>query len=189
MSTASDRNRDRTASGKKLEDLYALIEGMEIAMFTTRRADGQLVSRPMATQTQAEGSDLWFVTDIESDKLDELEHDPHVNLAYYRDRTREWVSVSGTATVTQDRRAIHELYRPDWKAWFGDQGGARDGGPDDPRLALILVDVQLATYLKVDKPQPVVLFEVLKGMMTGTPPDVGEERHVSEGEIGGRPGR
>jgi general stress protein 26 len=76
MSTASDRNRDQATTGKKLEDLYALIEGMEIAMFTTRRADSQLVSRPMATQTQAEGSDLWFVTDIESEKLDELEHDP-----------------------------------------------------------------------------------------------------------------
>ena len=35
MSTASDRNRDDAPLGKKLEDLYDLIEGMEIAMFTT----------------------------------------------------------------------------------------------------------------------------------------------------------
>ena len=59
-------------TGKNLKDLYDLIDGIEIAMFTTRRPDGQLVSRPMATQTQAEGSDLWFVTDVESHKLDEL---------------------------------------------------------------------------------------------------------------------
>jgi general stress protein 26 len=45
-------------------------------MFTTRRRDGRLVSRPMAIQTHAEGSDLWFVTDIESNKLDELRFDP-----------------------------------------------------------------------------------------------------------------
>lgn len=169
--------------GKNLKELYELIEGIEIAMFTTRRPDGHLVSRPMATQTQAEGTDLWFVTDITSHKLDELDHDPHVNLAYYRDRTREWVSVSGTASVSQDRRAIHDLYRPDWKAWFGDQGGERNGGPDDPRLALIPVDVHSVTYLKVDKPQPVVLFEVAKGMLTGTPPKLGEERHVSGSEL------
>jgi general stress protein 26 len=123
------------------------------------------------------------VTDIESHKLDELEFDPHVNLAYYRDRTREWVSVSGTATVSRDRRAIHELYRPDWKAWFGDEGGEQNGGPDDPRLALILVDVESVTYLKVDKPQPVVLFEVAKAMVTGSPPDIGEERRVSGAEL------
>lgn len=184
MTTAADRNRDHAPLEKKLEDLYELIEGIEIAMFTTRRSDGHLVSRPMATQTQAEGTDLWFVTDIDTHKLDELEFDPHVNLSYYRDRTREWVSVSGTAAITQDRRAIRELYRPDWKAWFGDQGGERDGGPDDPRIALILVDVHSVTYLKVDKPRPVVLFEVVKGMVTGTPPKVGEERHVSRSELG-----
>jgi general stress protein 26 len=183
MSDSTDRTRTAAPLTKKLGELYELIEGIEIAMFTTRRPDGQLVSRPMATQTQAEGSDLWFVTNIESHKLDELEFDPHVNLAYYRDRTREWVSVSGIATVSQDRRAIHELYRKDWKAWFGDAGGARDGGPDDPRLALILIDVESVTYLKVDKPQPLVLFEVVKGMVTGTPPKVGVERQVSGEEI------
>ena len=183
MSTAKDPNRDDAPLGKKLKDLYDLIEGIEIAMFTTRRPDGQLVSRPMATQTQAEGTDLWFVTDVESNKLDELEFDPHVNLAYYKDRTREWVSVSGTATISQDRQAIRELYQKDWRAWFGDQGGERDGGPEDPRLALVLVDVHSVVYLKVTKPAPVVLFEVAKGMLTGTPPNVGAERRLSGAEV------
>jgi general stress protein 26 len=180
----ANRNPDEAPLGKKLEDLYQLIEGIEIAMFTTRRPDGYLVSRPMATQTQAEGTDLWFATDIDTHKLDELDFDPHVNLAYYRDRTREWVSVSGTATVSRDCRAIRELYRRDWKAWFGDEGGERNGGPDDPRIALILVDVHSVTYLKVDKPKPLVLFEVAKGMVTGTPPKLGEERSVFRSELG-----
>ena len=183
MSKASDANRDDAPLGKKIEDLYDLIEGIEIAMFTTRRPDGHLVSRAMATQTQAEGADLWFVTDIESHKLDELEFDPHVNLAYYRDGSREWVSVSGTAVVSQDRLAIHELYQPDWKAWFGDEGGERNGGPDDPRLALIQVEVDSVSYLKVDKPKPLVLFEVAKAMVTGSPPNIGKQREVSGAEV------
>ena len=174
---------DTPSLSKKLDNLYELIDGIEIAMFTTRRPDGHLVSRPMATQTQAEGSDLWFVTDIESNKLDELSFDPHVNLSYYRDGSREWVSVSGTAMISQDRMAIHELYRPDWKAWFGDEGGQRDGGPDDPRLALILVEVHSVTYLKVDKPKPLVLFELVKGMVTGSPPNIGKQREVTGGEV------
>jgi general stress protein 26 len=89
MSDSSNRDRENAPLSKKLNELYDLIGGIEIAMFTTRRPDGRLVSRPMATQTQAEGTDLWFVTDIESNKLDELEFDPQVNLSYYRDRTRE----------------------------------------------------------------------------------------------------
>ena len=51
------------------------------AMFTTRRPNGQLVSRPMATQSRIEGTDLWFVTNVDTHKLDELALDPHVNCA------------------------------------------------------------------------------------------------------------
>jgi len=158
-------------------------------MFTTRRADGQLVSRPMATQERVTGTDLWFVTDVLSSKLDDLAFDPHVNLAYYNNKSREWVSVAGTAQVTQDRNLIKELYRPDWKAWFGDEGGTRDGGPGDPRLALILVEAQSVEYLVVDKPRPIVLFEIAKGIVTGSTPDVGEQRGLTERELQTRAAR
>lgn len=172
---------------KKLSDLYKLVEGIETAMFTTRRLDGRLVSRPMATQKRDAIADFWFVTDADSDKLDELEHDPHVNLSYYRDRTREWVSVSGTARISHDREQVRRLYQPDWRAWFADQGGERDGGPDDPRLTLVLVDADSVVYMVSDTPRPVVLFEVVKGMVTGQAPDVGSVRAVTAGELhGGR---
>jgi general stress protein 26 len=174
---------DATPAGRKLDDLYKLIDGIEVAMFTTRRADGQLVSRPMQAQKRNEHADLWFVTDVESHKLDELQHDDHVNLAFYKDRTREWVSVAGVARISQDRGLIREVYQPDWRAWFGDEGGERDGGPDDPRLALVLVQAQSVIYSISNKPQPLVLFEVAKGMITGTPPDVADLRQMGEREL------
>ena len=155
-------------------------------MMTTRRPDGSLVTRPMATQQQGPLADLWFVTDVETHKVDELRRDPNVNLGYYNPKTREWVSVSGTATISQDRRKIRELYQPDWKAWFNDEGGARDGGPDDPRLALLLVDVKSAVYGKRNKPAPLALFEVAKGFVTGKQPDVADVRTVTEREIESR---
>lgn len=163
---------------KQIEDLYALIETIETAMFTTRRPDGRLVSRPMATQKRDAIADLWFVTDIESHKLDELEQDPHVNLGYFNTRSREWVSVSGTATMSTDRARIRALYQPDWKAWFGKMDDVRDGGPNDPRFALILVDADSVIYMKREKSKPMVLFEVAKGMVTGSRPDVGETRQL-----------
>ncbi|MDQ3283644.1 MAG: pyridoxamine 5'-phosphate oxidase family protein [Acidobacteriota bacterium] len=160
------------------EKLYDLIDDMETAMFTTRRADGHLVSRPMATQKRAAGADLWFVTDRASEKLIEIGDDPQVNLAYYKDRTREWVSVSGRARIVDDREKIRELYQPDWRAWFGAEGGEKDGTPDDPRMVLIGVDIEMAMFLELNKPQAVVLFEVVKGMITGKRPDVGEVENV-----------
>ena len=165
-------------SEKRLDELYQLIEKIETAMFTTRRSDGRLVSRPMATQKRDSIADLWFVTDIESHKMDELEGDPNVNLGYFDNGSYEWVSVSGSARISTDRDQIRRLYQPDWKAWFGEVDEVRDGGPDDPRLALILVEADSVTYLKQGKPKPVVLFEVIKGVLTGQRPDMGEVRQL-----------
>jgi general stress protein 26 len=179
----SSAHRSGMAESKKIDELYGLIRGIETAMFTTRRPNGQLVSRPMATQERIEGADLWFVTDVDTHKLDELTMDPHVNCAYYNNKSREWVSVSGVARVSKNRSQIRKLYKEDWKAWFGDEGGDRDGGPNDPRIALIMVEAESATYMKVNKPKPVVLFDVLKGMVTGSRVDIGEVREVTGAEL------
>ncbi len=173
-------------SQKKLEELDKLIEGIETAMFTTRRHDGHLVSRPMATQKRIDDADLWFVTDNDTHKLEELRMDPHVCCSYFDNKSREWVSVSGVARISRDKKRIHQLYQPDWKAWFGDEGGAKDGGPDDPRLTLIFVEADSVVYMTNTKPRPVILFEVLKGMVTGSTPDVGEVRHIGGGELADR---
>jgi general stress protein 26 len=162
----------------ELEKLYALIDEIEIAMMTTRRPDGHLESRAMATQKSAAGADLWFVASEETGKIRDLRADPHVNLAYYKDRTREWISVSGLATLSDDRAKIRELYASDWKMWFADEGDPRHGTPDDPRLVLIGVDIHAAVFLEVDKPQPVVLYELAKGWLTGDMPDVGEMHRI-----------
>jgi len=164
-----------------LKNLYDMIDDLEVAMFTTRAADGRLVSRAMANQKRAPGADLWFVTSDETHKVDELEDEPNVNLAYYKDRTREWISVSGVATLSRDKEVIRQLHAPDWKAWFATGGDPRAGTPDDPRLVLIGVDVVSATYFEVDKPQPVVLYELVKAWVKGDPPDVGEVHRVGRG--------
>ena len=159
--------------------LHEMIRDIKIAMMTTRREDGHLVSRAMATQEKhALGADLWFMTRTDGQKLDELEADPHVNLAYYKDRTREWVSVSGEARLTNDRATIETLWGKDWKAWLPEEGDPRHGTPDDPRIMLIGVDVHSAVFFEADKPQPVVLFEMVKGWMTGKEPDLGKMHRI-----------
>lgn len=162
----------------ELQKLYDLIHEMEIAMMVTRRPDGHLDSRAMDTQKHAAGADLWFVTSEGAGKIKEIENDPHINLSYYNSKTREWISVSGLAKISRDREKIREIYATDWKAWFPEEGDARHGTPDDPRMVLIGVDVHAAVFLEVNKPRPVVLYEVVKGWATGSMPDVGEVHRV-----------
>jgi len=169
---------------KRLDDLYQLIDGVETAMLTTRRADGQLVSRPMQTQRRTSGSDLWFMTNMESEKFEELALDPHVNVSYFRERTGEWVSVSGRAILSRDRDLIDALYRPEWKEWLETSGDAkRDGGPHDPRIALILVEADNVAYSKDTRRMPVALFQTVKGMITRETPKPGRVRELGADDL------
>jgi hypothetical protein len=75
---------------------------------------------------------------------------------------------------------IHELYASDWKVWFADEGDPRHGTPDDPRMVLIGVQVHAAEFLEVNKPKPVVIYEFIKGWLTGKEPDLGEMHELHE---------
>jgi len=137
----------------------------------------------MATQARDEGTDLWFVTNGETAKIEELEHEPNVNLAYYKDGTYEFVSVSGYARLSRDPELIRRLYKPDWRAWLGDEGGERNGSASDPRIVLVLVEAQSATYLKTHHGKAVTLFNVVKGAVTGARPNVGTSEELNRAEL------
>ena len=140
-------------------------------MFTTRRADGHLVSRPMATQERVSGSDLWFVADVSSHKLDELDNDAHVNLSYYNLKSREWVSVAGTAEVVTDRAKIHEMWNQVVEAWFPD-------GPDTPEVCLLRVDSESAEYWTSPGGTAATVLQWVKSKVTHSRMSVGESGKV-----------
>jgi general stress protein 26 len=165
-------------SATELAKVFDVLDDIDTAMLTTRRADGHLVSRAMATQDRAPGADIWFVTMEGSGKLDEIANDHHVNLTCFNESSREWLSVSGTAIVSRDRETIRRLYKPDWSIWFGSEGDPRHGTADDPRMVLVGITIAAATYLEVNKPRPVILYEMVKGFVTGEAPELGETHHV-----------
>ena len=169
--TATDANVE-----KKLEDFWKLIQDIELAQLTTRSPDGSLVSRPMTTLARGPGGDIWFMTNVETHKVDEIEADRQVNVAYMRGS--EWVSVSGTARVVRDPALIHELYKSEWRAWLGDEGGELNGGPDDPRIALLAIEPTSATYFMRTLSKPVTMFRLVTAVVVGQPPRVGETRHL-----------
>ena len=71
-----------------------------------------------------------------------------------------------------------ELYSPDWKMWFGEEGDPRHGTAEDPRLVLVGVEIHAASYLDISKPQPLVLFDLAKGLVTGERAEIGETQRI-----------
>ncbi len=96
--------------------------------------------------------------------------------------SREWISVSGVAMLSRDRQKIAELYAPDWKMWFGSEGDPRHGTPEDPRMVLVGVTIHGAEFLGVNKPKPVVMYELVKGWITGKEPELGTMHEIDKAD-------
>lgn len=163
----------------KMQEFQELVDKFDLGMLVTHADDGSIVSRVMASQKRRPDVDMWFVTNIDDGKVAEIEAYPEVNVSYVNPGSREWVSVSGIGTVNTDRATIASVYQPDWKAWFPDEGGDRNGGPNDPRIALVEVDAHRVTYFKSTDSRPVALFKVLRAMATGTAPDLGDTKTIT----------
>ena len=146
-----------------------IIKKTRFATVTTRTADGDLVSRPLAVLEHDFDGTVWFFTAEPSPKTDDVAHDAHINVAYVDGSSV--VSLSGTATVERDRARIDEWWNPWVEAWFPD-------GKDDPSVALLKVEATSAEYWHVDKPGIVRAIEIVKAIATRTVPDVGDNRTV-----------
>ena len=131
-----------------------------------------LRSRPMATQNAPFDGQLWFFTDDDSAKVHEISRDKHVNVSYADPDKNNYVSVSGRASLVKDRNRMRGLWNPLYKAWF-------PKGLDDPRLALICVDVEKAEYWDSPDSKVVQLAGFLKAAITGKAAKGGENKKIT----------
>ncbi len=145
-----------------IQTLAKEIKGIKIAMLVTQDPNGQLHSRPMATQETEFDGTLWFFTRDESPKTRAIENDSDVNLSYANPDDNRYVSVAGKASIVTDRAKIKELWTPGLKAWFPE-------GVDDPKIALIRVDVESAQYWDFASKALVQLAGFVKAVVTGQP--------------------
>jgi general stress protein 26 len=159
-------SRDETT-----DKIWSLIKDARVAMLTSDD-DGVLRSRPMvAAQDEFDGT-LWFFTRLDSPKVDEVRQDPQVNVAYASASDNSFVSLSGVATVSQDRDQIDKRWNAGAKAWF-------PKGKDDPEVALLKVSVAHAEYWDAPSSKMVVAWAYLKSRVTGKQPgDVGDHAKV-----------
>jgi len=128
-----------TTRAEAIARLNELMRDIKFAMFTTVEPDGQLRSRPMATQQVEFDGDLWFFTQADAPKVDEIAHEHQVNVSYALPDKQRYISVSGVAQLVRDRAKMAELWSEPLKIWFPD-------GLDDPNLALLKVRVHQAEY-------------------------------------------
>lgn len=155
-----------------LEIIRRILAKARTASVTTRSSGGELHSRPLAVLEDDFVDTLWFFTADPSPKTADVTIDPQVNVSI--GDGKGWLSLSGTATVSRDQDRIDKYWNPWAEAYF-------DGGREDPAVALLEVGVTSVHYWDLDKPAVVQAFEVVKGLLTRSAPDVGDDGVVRLG--------
>ncbi len=116
-----------------------MIKDAHSALLVSITEEGSLDSRPMGClQSEFDGT-LWFLTFHHSGKVAEIKKDSRVLVSYVKASKYEYVTISGRACLVEDRSKIKELWTEGLRVWF-------PNGPDDPEIALISVDVEVAKY-------------------------------------------
>lgn len=152
---------DRTSA---IEKIASLMRGVNIAMLTTIAPDGSLRSRPMALQQVEFDGDLWFFTGSHTPKVDQIDDDARVNVAFSHPSKQNYVSVSGRARLVNDRAKAEELWNPLLKAWFPQ-------GLDDPELALLKVEVEGVEYWDAPSGPVAQIAGFVHSLATGKSPE------------------
>ncbi len=119
-----------------IRKLGGLIKGVKVAMLTTVTARGWLRSRPMVAQSGFDGQ-FWFVAAREQAKAADVRDRRQVNVSLAAPDRGVYVSVSGIATIVEDRSRLAAMWNESYEPWF-------PKGLNDPDLILIRVDVQQA---------------------------------------------
>lgn len=153
-----------------IEKIKELTEGIDFCMLTTNDS-GVLRSRPMSTQQTDFDGDLWFFTSEDTHKVEEIDKDDRVAVAYSNPSKNTFVSISGKGSISKDKAKMKELWSPVLKAWFPE-------GLDDPKLCLLKVESDQAEYWEGSSSTLVQLFGMVKAIATGQEADYGENKKL-----------
>lgn len=174
-----------TPMPKQIEELYQIIDGQKFCMFNTYRPGTGPVGRTMGV-AKRDGPDLLFLANKNSQKFEDIRSSSgEVQVSFQDDKTQDWVSVTGKATLHgNDDPRVKQLYGPFLAAWFGDLGdGKNNATKDDPRISLIEVKSTYIAYWKTTVGTLGFVKEVAGAAFTGKVANTGLLRQLTEKDI------
>ncbi|KAL5524072.1 hypothetical protein ACEPAG_8245 [Sanghuangporus baumii] len=182
---ANAENTDITPQ-KKMEDLKVIMKTVQTGMLTSRDKDGALHSRAMTPAGPYSDTQLtlYFLANNASYKFEELQYDSNVNVSFYDEKSTNWASFAGTATVSQDKELIKKLWSPITSAYFGDlKDGVHKGDATDPRVTVIEVVPSEIKYWVATHGSIVRSVSTAFDAVTGRTVAPGELRTITKSEI------
>jgi general stress protein 26 len=156
-------------AARDIDRAWELMKKIGFAMLVTRDGD-KLRARPMSPYLERENNAIYFLTDVHRHKDDEIAHNPNINLSFADPSGQKYVSVGGTAAVSNDRAKIRELFSTPAKAWWD--------SADDPNIRVLKISPEEAEFW--DSPGTIISYvKMAAAAVTGTRPEIGDNRKVA----------
>jgi general stress protein 26 len=124
-----------------LAELADKMAGIDIAVLTTRMANGALAGRPMSNNGDVTyNGQSYFFTDEDTHTVEDIERDDNVGLVYQGSPklfvgSKFYVFVAGKASLIRDKAAFREHWTSELDKWF-------EGGIDTPGIVMIKVTAE-----------------------------------------------
>ncbi len=150
------------------QKIWDLISEIGTGMLVTDD-DGSLRSRPMQLIQDEYDGTLWFFTKTDSSKVEEVQEDRDVCITFSCPKMKAYVSMSGRARISRDKKLIDKYWNSFVSAWFPE-------GKEDSSCALLEIKIEHGEHWDSDTTKLGYLYEVVKANVTNTTPDVGENQ-------------
>lgn len=157
MSNAISPHENLSGSAA-IEKIKHLAESAGTCFFSTH-VNGDTKSRPMALQEADSEGNLWFLSDIHSDKNHEISSDSDVELYFMNHSRYEYMLIKGKATVSQDKALIEKYWTSFANAWFD--------GKDDPAISVIKVAPNDGYYYETKENKLIAMSKMVFAAITG----------------------
>src|ERR671935_2443744 len=97
-------------SDEQLDRVWQIIEKVGVCMLTTRFAGG-LRARPLEARPEREAGLIWFVTDRNSSKEQEIEAEHDVCLVFIDAKEKAYLSITARAEVRRDHAKAAQIWK------------------------------------------------------------------------------
>ena len=135
-----EENRKDISNMEAIDKIRELIDEAKTCFFCTRASlSGPLSTRPMSVQQVDEEGVIWFLSANDSHKNAEIKVDPTVQMFFQGSDHSDFLTLTGTASITTNKAKIQALWQPILKTWFTE-------GVDDPRITVIAVTPENGYY-------------------------------------------
>ncbi|MBA2780286.1 pyridoxamine 5'-phosphate oxidase family protein [Billgrantia kenyensis] len=157
------------SSPEHKQKIWQLIKDIKVGMLVTLDDDVPH-ARPMHLVQEEYDGTLWFFTRRSAEKVAEAAGGHDVCLTFSDQEHGVYVSLTGKASLTDDRELIEKYWNPFVAAWFPQ-------GKHDPDVALLEVHVQMGEHWKAKESKVFQLYEFAKAnIKKDAIPNLGENQ-------------